>query len=103
VSHGRLEDNLDVQYRRIGENWPVFAFAKDLGTVKDVKRTVFALGHVRDPAISHRPSVSSKTLDLSLLYLQAYPTLEDTVSYKPSFYAKPLQKLNLLPVACHLQ
>ncbi|KAK9895539.1 DUF1793-domain-containing protein [Cystobasidium minutum MCA 4210] len=79
VKFGGLDDGEDTQYRRIGENWPVFAFAKSYQVANETKRALFSLGHVRDLGISYRRTVLSHTESLSLLYQHKYPTLKKLV------------------------
>lgn len=81
VKYGGLDDGLDKRFRRIGQDWPVFAFAKALNIRNDSQNVLFAIGHVRDPGISYRRSVLSQTESLSLLYMQTYGSLEKLVSW----------------------
>jgi len=54
MNTGKLLGSLDTNFRAIRDNWPVFAFAKDLGPVKgESEPVVFAIGHIRDPAINY--------------------------------------------------
>lgn len=76
VKFGGLDDGASKDYRRIGQDWPVFAFAKSFKVGNNTERTMFSLGHVRDPGISYRPTVLDRTESLSLLYLRDYPTLD---------------------------
>jgi len=79
VKYGGLDDGEDRRFRRIGEDWPVFAFAKSLRVGRIRKKVMFSLGHVRDPGISYRPSVLSQTESLSLLYMLKHSSLEELV------------------------
>lgn len=54
INNGVLANTFDTNFRAISDNWPVFAFAQDLGTVSGTSDTVvFAIGHVRDPAVEY--------------------------------------------------
>lgn len=56
ITSGKLTNTSDTnQPRRINDNWPVFAFSRDLGTVshRESKPLVISLGHVREPAVSY--------------------------------------------------
>lgn len=55
VSTGKLKNTQDTRFRAIGDEWPVFAFARDLGVVKSGTRSSFIYGfaHVRHPAIEY--------------------------------------------------
>lgn len=80
VKYGGLDDGQDNNFRRIGQDWPVLAFAKSFKVAKKSHRILFALGHVRDPAIAYRPSVLDSVENLSLLYHQKWSSLEEVVS-----------------------
>jgi hypothetical protein len=54
LANGTLSDTNDTNYRAINDNWPVFAFAVDLGQVKQRAGSVeLSIGHVRTPAVSY--------------------------------------------------
>ncbi|KAB5594674.1 hypothetical protein CTheo_1821 [Ceratobasidium theobromae] len=55
VNKGVLGNTQDTQFRAINDRWPVFAFARDIGTTTDSSQNpvVFAVGHVRDPLIQY--------------------------------------------------
>jgi hypothetical protein len=54
VANGSLGDSNDTNYRAISDNWPVFAFCRDLGRVGGSPVTVpLAIGQVRTPAVSY--------------------------------------------------
>jgi Glutaminase A six helical-hairpin domain/Domain of unknown function (DUF5127)/Domain of unknown function (DUF4964) len=54
VAHGSLPDSDDTNYRAISDNWPVFAFCRDLGQVGGSPVTVpLSIGQVRTPAVSY--------------------------------------------------
>jgi hypothetical protein len=56
---GNLADTDDTDYRAIDDDQPVFAFARDLGRVSSVVKSVsFAVGHVRTPLISYGPDAT---------------------------------------------
>jgi len=53
---GTLPDTVDTnQPRAINDDWPVFGFLRDLGTVgaKPSAEVVVSIGHVREPAVSY--------------------------------------------------
>jgi hypothetical protein len=54
VDNGELADTNDTNYRSINDNWPVFGFGLDLGSVtrKPVTAEV-SIGQVRNPAVSY--------------------------------------------------
>uniref|UniRef100_A0A0W0EZL0 Glutaminase n=1 Tax=Moniliophthora roreri TaxID=221103 RepID=A0A0W0EZL0_MONRR len=54
IRDGRLNDTQDTNFRAIGDRFPVFAFAHDIGSItSSSKPVVIALGHVRDPVIQY--------------------------------------------------
>jgi hypothetical protein len=53
-SNGRLTNTSDTLYREISRNWPVMAYALNLGSITQTSRPmVFALGLVRDPVVRY--------------------------------------------------
>jgi hypothetical protein len=49
---GKLDNSQDTKFRAINDNWPVFGYAMDLGSVgSDVKSNLFTLGLCQDEAI----------------------------------------------------
>jgi len=54
VNNGSLTDSNDTDYRAISNNWPVFGFCADLGSVTGAAVTTQAsIGQVRTPAVSY--------------------------------------------------
>ena len=55
IANGKLADTADTnQPRAISDNWPVFAFHFDLGSVgRSTQSAVISVGHVREPAVSY--------------------------------------------------
>ncbi|KAG8722947.1 hypothetical protein FRC09_005472 [Ceratobasidium sp. 395] len=55
VSNGNLGNSQDNAFRAISDRWPVFAFARDIGSTADSSGNpvVFAIGHVRDPLVTY--------------------------------------------------
>lgn len=51
VSNGKLGDSQDPNFRAINQDWPVFGFASDLGSVTGPVSTVFSLGLTQEQAI----------------------------------------------------
>jgi Domain of unknown function (DUF4965)/Domain of unknown function (DUF5127)/Domain of unknown function (DUF1793) len=51
---GSLADTSDTDFRAIDDNQPVFAFARDFGSVNAAPQTAtFTVGHVRTPLLSY--------------------------------------------------
>ncbi|KZV98208.1 DUF1793-domain-containing protein [Exidia glandulosa HHB12029] len=55
INNGRLANTQDTAFRAVSDRWPVFAFAKDFGTVGTTATApvVFSVGHIRDPAAQY--------------------------------------------------
>lgn len=54
IANGTLTGANDTNFRAISNNWPVFAFCRDLGAVGPSAVTVpLAIGQVRTPAVSY--------------------------------------------------
>ncbi|KAJ3931095.1 MAG: hypothetical protein NXY57DRAFT_941060 [Lentinula lateritia] len=55
INNGKLNNILDTNFRAISDDWPVFAYAHDLGTVSSDATTplVIGVGFVRDPALEY--------------------------------------------------
>lgn len=52
TSKGALTDNSDTNYRAINNRYPVFGFAKDLGSVgKKAVRTLFTIGLAQEESL----------------------------------------------------
>ena len=78
VGFGRLTDGNDQnQPRAINDQYPVFAFAKSLGTVGSTATKPFTLllGHVRDPAINYLGN------SVSSLWRQYWPAYESMLAF----------------------
>ncbi|KAF9527912.1 hypothetical protein CPB83DRAFT_371296 [Crepidotus variabilis] len=55
AENGKLDNTANTTYRAIGKDYPVLAFAADLGNIeKTSSPIVFALGLVRDPVVTYR-------------------------------------------------
>ncbi|KAF8917882.1 hypothetical protein CPB85DRAFT_1558569, partial [Mucidula mucida] len=54
INNGSLPNTQDTSFRAISDAWPVFALSQNLGSVTgSTEPVVFAIGHIRDPAISY--------------------------------------------------
>jgi Domain of unknown function (DUF5127)/Domain of unknown function (DUF4965)/Domain of unknown function (DUF1793)/Domain of unknown function (DUF4964) len=57
IQTGKLGDSDDTDYRAIDDDWPVFAFVHDLGTVAKTAQSVsYSIGHARTPSINYQGS-----------------------------------------------
>ncbi|MEY9938930.1 DUF5127 domain-containing protein [Streptacidiphilus sp. MAP5-3] len=77
LANGKLGDTSDTnQPRAINDNWPVFAFTFDLGTVGATPASAaLSLGHVREPAVSYLGT------PLPPLWRSYWSTWQDMVGY----------------------
>ncbi|KAK1226441.1 hypothetical protein PQX77_010605 [Marasmius sp. AFHP31] len=79
VTTGKLNNTQDDKFRAVQDNWPVFAFAHDLGDITtDMKPIVVALGHAREPVIQ---------------YVTANNVLQDRVPYFSKQFSRPLDAI----------
>ncbi|KAK1222687.1 hypothetical protein PQX77_014452 [Marasmius sp. AFHP31] len=74
-THGSLNNTKDTAFRNIGDNWPVFAFSHDLGSVTGTKSIVYAVGLVRDPVTG--PLVGSSGSDLRPYWSTRYKSVDE--------------------------
>ena len=77
---GVLNNTVDQEFRKIGDRWPIFAFAHNLGTISTSGSTpvVYTIGYVRDPLIqlSNLPNVNGTR---SPYYLTRYGSVPGMV------------------------
>ncbi|KAK0206362.1 DUF1793-domain-containing protein, partial [Desarmillaria ectypa] len=82
INNGILPNTQDANFRAVSNNWPVFALASDLGSVSSsTGPLVFAIGHIRDPAISYIVANNGRQ-DRNLYFWSQYP---DAVSLIEAF------------------
>ena len=75
TGNGSLTGANDTNYRAIGDNWPVFAFCADLGTVTGATTVAASIGHVRTPAVSYLGQ------DLQPLWTSYFATWQDMLGF----------------------
>ncbi|KAL8358009.1 hypothetical protein RB601_009440 [Gaeumannomyces tritici] len=62
AADGRLDNSVDGNPRSVADNWPVFAFARDLGGVSgEEKEVVFTLGLAQDSVVNFQGQGASPT------------------------------------------
>ncbi|KAG8693682.1 hypothetical protein FRC09_010360, partial [Ceratobasidium sp. 395] len=90
IKQGALGNSQDTQYRAINDRWPVFAFARDIGSTTNsaASPVVFAVGHVRDPLVQ---------------YIVAGNKLEERHPYWLSKYATPIDLISSFLSAAEYQ
>ena len=86
INNGVLDNTQDTNFRAVEDDWPVFAFAKDLGSVTSATTpVVFSVGHVRDPVIEY--IIADEQLQQrSPFFLSAHSTPADAVSPSNQIY-----------------
>ncbi|KAF8874079.1 hypothetical protein BD779DRAFT_1630406 [Infundibulicybe gibba] len=79
VVGGRLNNTEDKGFRAISNNWPVFAFSMDVGSISEISTPiVWALGVVRDPTIRYAAGDGSTQQRSSFFWTQ-YSTIGDAI------------------------
>ncbi|KAG8707228.1 hypothetical protein FRC09_001952 [Ceratobasidium sp. 395] len=81
IANGALANTQDTQFRAISDRWPVFAFARDIGSTADSSASpvVFAIGHVRDPLVQYIVA-GNKLEERHPYWLSKYATASDAIS-----------------------
>ncbi|KAG8693928.1 hypothetical protein FRC09_010174, partial [Ceratobasidium sp. 395] len=81
IKQGALGNSQDTQYRAINDRWPVFAFARDIGSTTNsaASPVVFAVGHVRDPLVQYI-TAGNKLEERHPYWLSKYGTPIDLIS-----------------------
>ncbi|KAG8808169.1 hypothetical protein FRC17_004075 [Serendipita sp. 399] len=97
VANGTLDNTLDTNFRAVNDKWPVFAFAKDMGSITSTTSApvVFSIGHVRDPAVRYIIEGGS-TQDRSAYYWSVYSSVSDMISEFLNDYPNALSRANAL-------
>lgn len=82
VTNGKLANSQDTNYRAIDQDWPVFGFASDLGSVTSAVRTVYTLGLTQEEAIQFDGETG--VVPLSSLWTSYFKSETDAVRlFKP--------------------
>ncbi|KAL4757432.1 glutaminase GtaA [Aspergillus foveolatus] len=85
--NGKLTNNNDANHRAISNNWPVFGFAHDLGSISSSTRVLFSIGLTQREAIQY--SGSSSTLSpLPALWTSYFSTALDALDFFHHDYQK---------------
>ncbi|EIW80656.1 DUF1793-domain-containing protein [Coniophora puteana RWD-64-598 SS2] len=94
INNGNLANSGDTNFRAINDNWPVFAFAHDLGTVSSASDPViYAIGHVRDPAIQY-VTAGNNLQDRSSYFWTKYTSVTDAINDFVGSYSTALSDAN---------
>ncbi|KZT71472.1 DUF1793-domain-containing protein [Daedalea quercina L-15889] len=103
INHGVLLNTQDTDFRAISDDWPVFAFAHDLGTVPasgESDIVVFSVGHARDPVINYTLGLG-RSQQRHPYFLCQYPTVEDAIQAFAGDYTNALTRANALDAQIH--
>lgn len=79
IADSTLPSTKDTKFRAINNDWPVFAFAQDLGSVASgvVSAAVISVGHVRDPALQYIIGAGANNFQMrSSYFFSEYATVE---------------------------
>ncbi|KAJ7068393.1 DUF1793-domain-containing protein [Mycena amicta] len=80
VNNTALSNALDSNFRAISDNFPVFAFAHDLGQVSTATTpVVVTIGHVRDPAIKYIVA-NAQFQERSSLFWNQFSDVKDAIT-----------------------
>jgi hypothetical protein len=79
IANGTLPNTQNSTFRAIGLDWPIFAFAHDLGTIdwNTSGSTLFSFGHVRDPVVQYMTAQGLQ--NRSSLFLTRFTEIKDLV------------------------
>lgn len=94
INNGKLANTQDTNFRAVSDNWPVFGFAHDLGSVNAATSpVVISVGHVRDPAIQY--IIAGGVLQSRSLYFWSkYSTVASAISFFLGDYSNALSRAN---------
>ncbi|KHJ32645.1 putative glutaminase [Erysiphe necator] len=79
INTGKLENSQDVNYRPIRQNYPVFGFSLDLGSVIESKNTLFTINLGQELAMQY--ATTSGKVQLPSLWRSYFPIYENAVSF----------------------
>ncbi|KAG8708671.1 hypothetical protein FRC11_006266 [Ceratobasidium sp. 423] len=81
LSTGKLGNTQDTNFRKVSDNWPVMAFAQDLGNVSPgfARGTTLVLGHLRNPAVQYQTPTGPE--DRSLYFTSKISTEDDALRF----------------------
>ncbi|KAJ7590784.1 hypothetical protein C8J56DRAFT_933888 [Mycena floridula] len=94
INNGALTNAQDTNFRAISNNWPVFAYSRNLGTVTSATApTIFSVGHVRDPLVSYIIANNGRQ-NRSAYFWSTYPTVSALISAFLNRYSTALAAAN---------
>jgi hypothetical protein len=81
---GKLGNTNDTKFRAIDDDFPVFGFANDLGSIESATKVVYTLGLVQDVAV--RFDGSDDVVSVPPLWKSYFATDLEAVSFILRFY-----------------
>ncbi|KAI0796743.1 DUF1793-domain-containing protein [Abortiporus biennis] len=95
INNAVLLNTQDSEFRAVSDRWPVFAFARDLGTVSasPSPEVVFSIGHARDPAIEYIIANGALQQRSSFFWSQ-FSSIADAISSFLGDYTSALSRAN---------
>lgn len=95
--NGKLANAKDPNFRAISDNWPVFGFSHDLGSVQDTVSTLFTIGLAQENAIQYSGASKDPHAEPSL-WKSYFSTGTDAVSITPMGLLLCGPQLTIIPV-----
>ncbi|KAJ7503731.1 hypothetical protein B0H11DRAFT_2170697 [Mycena galericulata] len=89
-----LPNSKDPNFRAVSDAWPVFALAKNFGTVSSGS-VLYSIGQIRDPAVTYILAGNVKQ-SRSLYFWSKFPTAASVISYFLNDYSDALATANKL-------
>ena len=73
AANGTLDDQVETNFRGINDSYPIFAIARDLGSIQATQApVVWTIGFITDPAISYADLSGAPPTERSLYYKSQY-------------------------------
>ncbi|PCH41119.1 DUF1793-domain-containing protein [Wolfiporia cocos MD-104 SS10] len=80
INHSTLTNTSDTNFRGISDDWPVFAFAHDLGNISSLSEpVVISIGFARDPAVEYI-TAGGAVQHRSSYFWSRYATIDDAIA-----------------------
>ncbi|THV08425.1 DUF1793-domain-containing protein [Dendrothele bispora CBS 962.96] len=95
INQGKLNNTQDSNFRAISDNFPVFAYAHDVGTVNTFTTdpVVYSVGFVRDPAVEYIVA-NGQFQDRSLYFWSQFTEVQDAITSFLNDYKDALSRAN---------
>ncbi|ERT02943.1 hypothetical protein HMPREF1624_01247 [Sporothrix schenckii ATCC 58251] len=100
INNGSLDNKVDTTFRSIGDNWPVFAFSRDFGSVLSEEDVLFTIGLAQDEVINFQGNNTSPEA-LRSLWSTVYNSDEDCLAAFHSHWDSESHDARLLDSKIH--